>query len=355
MRMIPRQHPVVKAVASALRHHCKVAPHTHLLVAVSGGADSVALLRALHLLSLTRPWQLRLTVAHVQHHLRPPGQTQGDARFVKRLAKQLHLPYLQADLDPASWHGNIEAHARFHRYHALFSLAHAHGAAAIVTAHHGDDQLETLLMRLLRGTGVRGLSGMAWRRRLSLSEFQPCDPSPHASVLNTQLPSMLLIRPMLGVDHLQLCDFLRMLQQHWREDATNRDLSRWRARLRHQVLPVLRELRPGIAQSSTRLAIYFRQLDHLMHGLRKQALEHVNRQGQALILPRATARGWSILVLAEVLRYCLQIQGVPPDQLGHRKLQPLLRAVRDTPGGKRIFQFPGPVTLELTRDILTIQ
>ena len=160
-------HPLVRAVAEGLRHHCGVREGARLIVAVSGGADSVALLRALAILAPRRNWNLNLAVGHVQHHLRKRG-AEADARFVAALAKKLELPFLRADLEPPRpAKGNREDWARKERYGALAEMAQAFGASFMVTAHHGDDQLETMLMRLVRGCSVRGLAGMRWRRRLA--------------------------------------------------------------------------------------------------------------------------------------------------------------------------------------------
>lgn len=347
--MIPRHHPVVKAVATALRNHCHVQPGNHLLVAVSGGADSVALLRALHILAPTRPWRLNLTVAHIQHHLRPAPQAQGDARFVARLAEKLLLPYVRADLNPALWNGNIEACARNARYHALIQLAQQTGSRNIITAHHADDQLETLLMRLLRGTSIQGLRGIAWRRTLLQSSNDSTNRLPHDASRESST-SVNLIRPLLQIDHAQLLDFLRTLKQRWREDATNRDTTRWRARLRADVLPVLRELRPDAARHSTHLADHLRQVHRLSQRVCQQAFTLVTWQPEQATLSRQLARSWSSIVLMDVLRRCLQKLGVPGDTLGHRTLTPLIKAIRDHTGGTRCFAFQNQVSVTVTRD-----
>lgn len=218
--------PLVREVARALRRRCGVGEGDAVMVACSGGADSVALLRALARLASRRTWRLHLSVAHIQHHLRQDAE--GDARFVADLAESLGLAFYRGDLQLHDEPGNVEANARRQRYAALQSLAQDANARFVATAHHGDDQLETVLMALLRGTTARGLRGIAWQRPLSS---------------NVQL-----IRPMLGCTHDQATALLAQLDQPWREDATNTDRSRTRARLRHEVLPVLRDLRPSVAR-----------------------------------------------------------------------------------------------------------
>ena len=229
----------MRALTTGLRRRCHVREGDRVLVAVSGGADSVALLRALHLLAPRRTWRLSLAVAHVQHHLRPDAE--GDAAFVAGLAEQLKLPAYRRDLDPTAWTGNTEAAARQARYAALTDAARDADATHVATAHHADDQLETLLMRLLRGTAPQGFTGIPWTRPLTPDNQHP--------VSNTQL-----IRPLLAATHAHTRDFLRQLDQPWREDPTNTDRSRTRARLRHEVLPVLRDLNPAAALHASQLA-----------------------------------------------------------------------------------------------------
>jgi len=224
----PHYNPLLRSITHGLRHRCGVGEGDRLLIACSGGADSVAMLRALHLLHQRRRWQLTLTVAHVQHHLRPDDLAEGDATFVQQLATELGLAHLRRDIHPGKEAGNAEANARQLRYQALADMARQVDATHIATAHHGDDQLETVLMALLRGTTAKGLRGIAWQR--------PLENGPP------------LIRPLLGATHAQALSFLTQLDQPWREDTTNQDRSRTRARLRHDVLPILRELRPSVAR-----------------------------------------------------------------------------------------------------------
>ena len=233
----PSYWPLVRAVAHGLRHRGGVQEGDSVLVACSGGADSVALLRAMHLLRGRRKWNLKLTVAHVQHHLRPDDEAEGDAAFVAALADQLGLACVRRDITPGESAGNVEANAREQRYAALNAMAAEVGAGFVATAHHADDQLETLLMAILRGTTAKGLRGIAWQR--------PLDDEVTGGVT--------VIRPMLGTTHAEAIDFLHRLEQPWREDQTNLDRSRTRARLRQEVLPVLRELRPSVARKAVEL------------------------------------------------------------------------------------------------------
>jgi tRNA(Ile)-lysidine synthase len=206
-------------VGSRLQRDCDVRGPARLLVAVSGGADSVALLRLLVELAPRRG--LQLEIGHFDHGLRPDSGA--DAAFVGELAAQHGLPvHLGRWTAPRPG----EAAARRARYEFLEDQAAALGCEALALAHHLDDQIETVLLRLSRGSGVRGALGMAWRR-----------PGP--------VP---IVRPLLAVRGAELRAYLETLGQVWREDPTNRDGRAARNRVRQLVLPALdAALEPGWA------------------------------------------------------------------------------------------------------------
>ncbi len=222
-------------VQSALERHAMARRGELVLVAVSGGADSVALLHAL--------WQLRgrlglqLAVAHLNHGIRGAAAA-ADAAFVRRLAKRLALPFVaervavpqQARVTGIS----LEMAARAARY-AFFQRAAAQlGAAAVAVAHNADDQAETILLRIARGTGPDGLAGMS---RVS------------------QRDGLKIIRPLLGVTRAGIVAYLKQHRLRWREDASNRDPQHLRNRVRHEILPLLeRCLNPQIRTALLRMA-----------------------------------------------------------------------------------------------------
>ena len=348
------RHPFVQNVAAGLKQHCRVQPGDALLVAVSGGADSVALLRALAVLAPRKEWKLKLSVGHVQHHLR--DEAEEDARFVEAMAKELGLPFLRADLElKGKAKGNLEGNARRQRYDALVTMARAAGANAIVTAHHGDDQLETLLMRLLRGTGVRGLRGMAWRRRVQSSEFKVQSSDSGHSALRAPHSALVLLRPMLGVSRADVLAYLADLKQSWREDHTNADATRWRAKLRRDVLPHLHDLRMDAPQRATSLADHVRQVSRVLDDAVRAMLDRVVVEGNERIIDRTDARSQRVVVLGGLLRKLLIEMGVGADRLTWRALKPMVRAIRDTTGGTRTFDLTGGVKVKVTRATVTIQ
>ena len=198
-------------------------------VAVSGGADSVSLLRAL--LQLRDQLGIVLSVVHFNHKIRG-ADAEADEQFVRELAKQFELPYRHGEGDvpriARERRIGIEEAARQERT-SFFRVLLNHGdLARIATAHTRNDQAETVLLRLLRGAGTRGLSAI--RRRIDLDGGS-------------------LVRPMLEVSRQEVENYLHSLAQPWREDASNRDLRMARNKIRHELLPLLRrEYNPRIDQ-----------------------------------------------------------------------------------------------------------
>lgn len=333
--MIVTAHPFVKTVARALRHRCGVRQDNRLLVATSGGADSVALLRALAALAPRRRWCLTPAVGHVQHHVRG-DQAEADAVFTEKLADRLGLAFLRRDLEPVKA-GNLEAALRGRRYEALEDMANEFGARFVVTAHHGDDQLETLLMRMMRGSSVRGLRGICWRRGLSAdSEVQ-------------------LIRPMLGANREAVRQFLGDLNQPWCEDHTNADVSRVRARLRRDVLPILHDLQPHVSRKVVQLSQHMRDLHRLLGDTTEEIYdEHVCADESGYRLNRASAREMLDSVLFELIRKILLATGMEPDALGQRTIGPIVLAIQDRKGGTRSFKLDHGIKLKITRDAVRI-
>ena len=330
------RHALVRAVSAALRDRCHIKPGDAVLLAVSGGADSVALLRAMHTIANSRRWRLTLHVAHVQHHLRQDAEQ--DAAFVAELAAALELPFHRADLDPSRWRGNTETSARQGRYAALDRIAQATHCRYVAVAHHGDDQWETILLRLLRGAGVAALSGMAWRRLLT-----PDGP-------------VRLIRPMLALERAAVLDTLAAIDQPYRHDHTNDDVSRRRARLRRDVMPVLRELSPKLTQRAIDLTDHLSDMDLVFRsqvGVLMEQLTHALDPGFIMLittdwpaLPRLLRLG----ILRAAATHC----GVPPDRASRRVIQQIDNAILKNQRRNLEFHLSGGVKVNLKRDQITL-
>jgi tRNA(Ile)-lysidine synthase len=205
-----------------IRREGLLKPGDRVAAAVSGGGDSVALL--LLLVELRAELGIVLSVAHVNHKLRGE-ESEEDQRFVTELAQRhgLELYTQEAPLGEAK--SGIEAAARKLRYDFFRQLARENRVSRIATAHTLDDQAETVLLRMLRGTGIRGLSGI--HRRVALEGRGQAGGE--------------VVRPLLGFRSAELAAFLGEREQPWREDSSNRDLGFLRNRVRHRVLPLLQE------------------------------------------------------------------------------------------------------------------
>jgi len=238
--------PIIEAVNLAQTRHRLFAQAgsavTHVVVGISGGADSVCLLHALA--QLAPAWGLTLHAAHLDHALRP--ESRADAEFVASLAQSLgvefHLRRL-AEGAIAELGGGVEAAARTLRYTFLAETARAVAPPGqppvVAVAHHMDDQAETVLMNLISGAGLQGLGGMAWVR--PLAEAPPGRP-------------LTLVRPLLGVRRAQILAYLAGYGLSCREDATNQDQTHLRNRIRHAALPLLAEINPQIVPTLARTA-----------------------------------------------------------------------------------------------------
>lgn len=212
-------------------------PGDRVGVAVSGGADSVALLRLL--LDIRTSLGVVLSVVHFNHKLRA-AESDADERFVRELAEAHGLEFFCDSADTrayASEHkSGIEAAARELRYGFFWNVIEEHKLFRIATAHTMDDQAETVLMRFLRGAGTRGLSGIHpffgegfWTEESSWEGEG-------------------FIRPLLDFRRAQLRHYLKRKGQPWREDASNQDLAYTRNKLRQELMPKLREFNPAIEQ-----------------------------------------------------------------------------------------------------------
>lgn len=234
-------------------------PGDRVAVAVSGGADSVALLRVL--LELRGGLGLVLSIAHFHHGIRG-ADADADRQFVAGLAAHFQLELHSGSGDAPAYaaeHGmSLETASRELRHRWFAELLSQGKADKIATAHTLDDQAETVLMRVLRGAGARGLAGI----------------SPHHREKG-------LVRPFLETTRTEIESYLRKLDQSWREDSTNRDLAHTRNRVRHQLLPLLqRDFNPAIRQTLADLAEVARAEAEYWDAKVAAVLPRVLRQGK---------------------------------------------------------------------------
>ena len=245
---------LIARVAKTIRAHRLLEPQERVLVAVSGGADSVCLLHLLHNLGY------RVEVAHFDHQTRD-GASAADASFVHDLAVCLGVPYHATSCpvqDEARVAGkSFEDYAREQRYAFFSKVATVIGCHVIATGHHRDDQAETVLMRLLRGTSPHGLAGIPYLRRT--------------------LDDLRIVRPLLDCSRDEIRSYLSENKLSFCEDVSNSDTAFHRNRIRHVLLPFLEEeaFNPSIRDALIRLADVQREEDSLLAEMTDASIKNV--------------------------------------------------------------------------------
>jgi tRNA(Ile)-lysidine synthase len=289
----------------------------HLLIAVSGGCDSMVLL---HLLRFAVPaLPLTLTVAHLDHAMREGSEA--DARWLAGVCAAWGLPLIRRRLaEPPRG----EEAAREARYAFLREAAREAGASWVVTAHQADDQAETVLFRVLRGTGIAGLRGIPARTRSGL------------------------LRPLLPFWREELEGYAREAGLRWRTDPSNLVAGPARNRLRLQLLPQIeREVAPGARRNLVSLADLAREAEAEMERRTADAGRAlVSLQGGAAVLARAGLRDYDSALGARILRQLLRRFGVV---LGRTGTRTALQFITDAPSGREM-QLPGGVRIRLEFD-----
>ena len=305
-------------------------PRAAVLVAVSGGSDSIALLHLLAQSSIGR--SARLTVAHLDHALRPGSAI--DRRFVERVARDLGLAVV-ADRRPVRRlrrrDESPEECARRVRRDFLIESAAATGAAHIATGHTLDDQAETILMRLARGAGPTALAAMS-----------ATGPGP-------------FVRPLLGLERAELRAWLARRRIPFREDPSNRDDRFDRNRVRHLVVPLLaRALNPRAARHLVEAAERLREDAVCLDRLASEALDRSvsQRAGAFRIAAAALAEAPRPLAL-RMARDLLRRAGADPRRIGSRSIEALVALAGNGPA--RSLDLPSGLRAERERDRIVVR
>ena len=308
-----------------------------VVAAVSGGADSTALLLGLAALA---PRGSRIVVAHAEHDLRPAAAD--DRRFVAALAARLGLEFATARVavrHAAPGGEGLEARARRLRYRFLAEVAGGHGARRVLVAHTAEDQAETILHRILRGTGPAGLAGMAVARELC--------------------PGVALVRPLLAVGRSDVRDYLVTEAEAWLEDASNADVRFARNFLRHEILarcaagpyPAATAALGRLGRQAGRLAAALRSAaDHLLDA-------HARRRADGTIeLETAALAGLDPYLLAELCAALWEREGWPRRDMTaahYDRLAALVGSVDAAAAG--ITDYPGGVRVTPSADGITVR
>jgi len=239
-----------------------------VVVAVSGGADSVSLLDALVRLKQRGKLHARILVAHLNHQLRGE-ESDADEIFVERLAVRHNLECVIERIAVAEMaiteKRNLEAIARQFRYDFLAEVAEKFGAEYVCTAHTQDDQAETVLMRLLRGSGAEGLKGIHSVRPLGLK--------------------VKLIRPLLTITRAEVLDHCQKYGVEFCNDSSNFTVALTRNRVRHELLPLLKSFNPRSVQSLSRTATLLTDDDDCLQKLSAKVLAEISEGAKIKIKP----------------------------------------------------------------------
>lgn len=285
------------------------------LVACSGGADSSALLIALSGVS-----RASIVAAHIVHPIRSEAERAADLARTRALAERCGVPCVSGHTDAPQ--GNVEGGARRLRYDELQRLAESSGLRFVATGHHGDDQAETVLMRLIRGAGPPGMAGIRASRPLG---------------------SVRLIRPMLGITRRETEAICRDAGWEWATDKTNVDTSRLRNRLRADVMPALRRIDPDLGPRLARQAWVFTGAAEAVRRTAEPVLDGASWRSDGVTLDRQALRELSPAVRGEVLRLvAARLKGPKgADQRTGKTLAGVVRAIDDDSREPRSFQFRG--------------
>lgn len=303
---------------------------SRVLVGVSGGADSVSLLRGLACLSETdfggsrsKAGSFEIVAAHIDHQIR--GDSTDDAEWVRSLAADLKLECRTESVNVlsrvAETQESIEEAARKSRYETLIRIAEEERCGAIAVAHTADDQAETVLHHLVRGTSVTGLRGMLWSRPMA-------DGSTETTVQ--------LIRPMLQIRRTELEAWLAAIGQTFRTDPTNNDNTLTRNRIRHELLPTLeQDFNPQIRKALGTLAGHAAEVSDLLRSLTTQLVDAslVQLSDDSIRLDCPALAEQAPILIRETLLTVWQRAGWPLKRMGHREWQKLCELVTQESGG----------------------
>nr|MBI3613873.1 tRNA lysidine(34) synthetase TilS [Nitrospirota bacterium] len=297
-------------LAQRVARHAKatglIEPGQRLLIAVSGGPDSVALLSVLKELSLA--WRLTLYAAHINYGLRGE-ESEEDARFVARLCDRFGIT-LHCERVTVARKGSVrdrsslQERAREARYRILTELGRTLTADRIVLGHQADDQAETVLMWMLRGAGVAGLTGIP------------------------PIRESLFIRPLLGISREAILEYLWSRELPFRLDSSNAKPLYLRNRIRHELLPVMKRLNPSIVEGLARQADILREDDAYLHRLAYEAMVPlVHATDQGVMVDRTGFLALPLTLQRRILRILLQDLHPRRKGPGYRAIASLLATV----------------------------
>jgi tRNA(Ile)-lysidine synthase len=323
-------------VLGFIQKHQLLSGGEKLVVAVSGGADSVCLLHILVNLQL----KIKLQIAHLNHQLRG-ANSDADAEYVAELARKLAIPCTIEKRDVKGYQKaqrlSLEEAAREVRYRFLAEVVKSIGTGRVAAGHTKDDHIETILMHLIRGSGTRGLRGL-----------QP------STLWQSGAESLTIIRPLLEISHQETEGYCRQHNLKPRLDASNLSLSPLRNRVRQQLMPLLESYNPAVAEALLRTG---RIADDDINFLDEQVArlwdEVIRQEGKTLILDKASFEPLPSALKRYLLRAAVERLLGSAKDVEMRHIEEMMSLVTK-PAGKRL-NLPGGLTfaVEYDRYLLT--
>jgi tRNA(Ile)-lysidine synthase len=312
------------ALAEWFEQRALLTPQARWVVGVSGGPDSTLLLRSMIDVSARRGLDWKLHVAHLHHGLRG-ADADADAEFVARLAENAGLPFHEERLDirarVEAEGGSTEEVARERRYEFLERTAFLTGSDLVAVGHHADDNAETVLHRICRGTGLRGLAGM--------TDIRAIQPGSRVK----------LVRPFLDMRRATLEQLCRQLKLEYRTDATNESPEFTRARIRHLVLPLLRDkINPNVSEAILRLAGQAQWLGTYLEDAAARTFDSlvISESPNHLVLNTTALLSKQRIIQAEVIRRAISLVVGREQDLGFAHIEAVLKLAGDRASGKEV-------------------
>lgn len=306
-----------------------------VLVGVSGGADSLALLHALA--ALRKTLHIELVAATLDHGLRGE-ESRTDASYVVHLAETWDVPVQARYADVSSlaieWKIGIEEAARRARYDFLATTANSQGAHRVAVAHHADDQAETVLMHLLRGSGLDGLAGMT-----------PASAMPGHDQIT-------LLRPLLQVPRAGIEAYCRRYGIIPRGDATNDDTTATRNWVRHVLLPLIETRYPGAPRALTDLADNAARDVEVLNDATREWADHLVVDGLEISLERRLFRQAREAVQRRLIRWSADMLA-PGTEMSHERTDAAVALFRDGHKGQKV-ELPGGLLATVDRDTVRL-
>ncbi len=318
------KHPLLRKAVKTIHSYRMLAPNESVLAGVSGGPDSVCLLRVL--LELAGEFNLRIGALHLNHGLRD-RESDRDEDFAGKKAEEAGIPFFCKKIDVSSAARSrglsVEDAGRRLRYEFCLETAARHGYDKIAVGHNSDDNAELVLMNLIRGAGPRGLSGIPPVRGK-------------------------IIRPLIGVSRPEILDYIKSMNLDYVEDRSNEDTDFLRNRVRHELLPLLKKnYNPNMEETLNRLSDIFRQEEDWLEGLARDSMEKalIIEDEKRIVLSADSLAGFRTACLRRVLRSAVKKVKGDLRRISHRHISGAVFLLRSASQPARM-DLPGRIRIE---------